>query len=59
MKDDKVEEPVNTDSYIFDYSDLSVKLVYLDELMKAPDEEFNSEELILVYETKDLRTTKE
>jgi len=29
--------------------------VYIDELMKAPDEEFNPEELIVVYETKVLR----
>jgi WD repeat-containing protein 35 len=59
LKDLKPEEPLQTDGYIFDFSDLRVRLVYLDELMKNPDANFNPEDFMTAYETKMLKDTKE
>jgi len=59
LKDREPEEPVQTEGYIFDFSELQVRLVYLDELMKYPDGNFTADEFIATHETKTLKETKD
>lgn len=59
LKNLETEEPTQTEGYIFDFSDLRVRLVYLDDLMKNPDATYNPDEYIFPYETKVLKEIKD
>jgi WD repeat-containing protein 35 len=51
------EEPVLSSAYLCSFSDLEIRAVLLDQLMKEPDE--RSKEYVLKFETKALRETRE
>jgi len=59
VNDVEAQEPVSTDGYICSFVDLSVKIVYLDELMKTPDGVIKSEEVFQDIETKLLKDTRD
>jgi len=59
VNDDKAEDPIMTDAYISEYKDFTVKMVYLDDLMKSPDGNLTKDELILEIEAKILKDIKE
>lgn len=55
----EVEDPVISSGYLCEFKDLEIKSVMLDELMKSPDAPKPAEELILTFETKALKETRE
>ena len=59
MMGNEVEDPVVSSGYLCDFKDLEIKAVLLDEVMKFPDSPGSAEELILYFETKSLRDTRE
>jgi WD repeat-containing protein 35 len=59
MRGKEVEEPILTDGYICQFSDLQVKCILLDEIAKNPDAAFKAPELVVDYETKSLREARD
>jgi len=58
-KDKEAEEPMLTESYFCRFTNLSIRCILLDEIMKSPDGNLKASELIIDYETKTLRDTKD
>ena len=59
MKKMEAEEPFQTEAYICSFSELQVRLVLLDELMKEPSANFKAEDCIINFETKTLKDTRD
>ena len=59
MKGKEIEEPVLTDGYICNFSDLQVKCILLDEIMKNPDGNTKTFELFIDFETRSLRDVRD
>jgi len=55
----EAEEPILSAGYLCDFTDLEVKSVLLDEILKDPEEIKNIEEMFVSYEQKNLRDTRE
>ena len=53
------EEPVISSGYLCEFKDLEIKAVLLDEVFKSPDLHAPPEELIIKFETKSLKETRE
>jgi len=59
LKNFESEEPILSAGYLCDFTDLEVKSVLLDEILKDPEEIKNIEEMFVSYEQKNLRDTRE
>lgn len=59
MRDFEPEEPVLTPGYLCDFTDLEVKAILLDEILKAPEDIKTMTEMIIKYECKSLWDTWE
>lgn len=59
MRDFEPEEPVLTPGYLCDFSDLEVKAVLLDDILKSPEDLKTMNEMIVKYECKSLRDTRD
>ena len=59
VKGTEPEEPIQTEGYICSYTDLQVRSVFLDEIMKFPDTNIKSSSYLVDFETKTLRDTKD
>jgi WD repeat-containing protein 35 len=55
----EAEEPILSAGYLCDFTDLEVKAVLLDDILKDPEEIKNIEEMIVSYEQKNLRDCRE
>jgi len=53
------EEPLQTDGYLCEFSDLQIRCVLLDEIMKSPDGVLQVGNFLIDYETKSLRDTRD
>lgn len=53
------EDPILTSGYLCDFSDLQVKAVMLDEILKDPEDIKNINEMISYYEAKTLKDTRD
>jgi len=53
------EEPILTSGYLCDFSNLQVKAVMLDEILKDPEDIKNINEMITHYEAKTLKDTRD
>jgi WD repeat-containing protein 35 len=58
MRDSAKEEPVLSGAYLCEFSDLEIKAVLLDEIMRMPDTIKNIKEFIENFETQSLREAK-
>ena len=52
IRDVTGDDPISTDAYICNYSDLKVKGVMMDEIMRSPDGHIKIPEIIVDYESK-------
>ncbi len=59
LRDFQPEEPVLSAGYLCDFTDLEVKAVLLDEILKDPEEIKNIQEMLVEYEAKSLRDTRD
>jgi len=59
FKDLDPEEPIQTEAFLCSYNELTVKCVYLDEIMKSPDGNLKVDEIVVDFETKSLRDTRD
>ena len=59
MKDFEAEEPILSAGYLCDFTDLEVKSVLLDEILKDPEEIKQISEMFVTCEQKFLRETRE
>lgn len=59
FRDFEPEEPILSAGYLCDFTDLEVKSVLLDEILKDPEEIKNIQEMFVQYEAKSLRDTRE
>ena len=59
LKNFEAEEPILSAGYLCDFTDLEVKAVLLDEILKDPEEIKNISDMIVSYEQKSLRDTRE
>ena len=59
LRDFEPEEPVMSAGYLCDFTDLEVKAVLLDEILKDPEEIKVISEMVVTYEARTLRDTKE
>lgn len=59
IKDIEPEEPIQTDGFLCQFSDLQVKLVLLDEIMKSPTGILQATNYLIDYDTKSLRDTRD
>ncbi len=59
MKDFESEEPILSAGYLCDFTDLEVKSVLLDDILKDPEEIKVISEMFVSYEQKYLRETRE
>lgn len=59
FKDFEPEEPILSAGYLCDFTDLEVKSVLLDDILKDPEEIKNIQEMFVQYEAKSLRDTRE
>lgn len=59
LRDFQPEEPVLSAGYLCDFTDLEVKAVLLDEILKDPEEIKSISEMIVEYEAKSLRDTRD
>jgi WD repeat-containing protein 35 len=55
----EAEEPITSAGYLCDFTDLEVKSVLLDEILKDPEEIKNIEEMFVSFEQKTLREARE
>jgi WD repeat-containing protein 35 len=53
------EEPILSAGYLCDFTDLEVKSVLLDEILKDPEEIKSIDEMFVSYEQKNLRDARE
>ena len=53
------EDPVISSGYLCEFKDLEIKAVLLDEIFKNPDAHASPDELILRFETRSLKDTRE
>lgn len=59
LKNFEAEEPILSAGYLCDFTDLEVKAVLLDEILKDPEEIKNISEMIVQFEQKTLKDTRE
>ena len=59
MRDFEPEEPVLSAGYLCDFTDLEVKSVLLDDILKDPEEIKNISEMFVTFEQKSLRDTRD
>lgn len=59
LRDFQPEEPVLSAGYLCDFTDLEVKAVLLDDILKDPEEIKNISEMVVEYEAKSLRDTRD
>ena len=59
MRDFEAEEPVLSPGYLCKFSDLEVKAVLLDDILRAPEDIKSISEMIATYECKALRDTRD
>lgn len=59
LRDFQPEEPVLSAGYLCDFTDLEVKAVLLDDILKDPEEIKSISEMIVEYEAKSLRDTRD
>ena len=59
MKDFESEEPILSAGYLCDFTDLEVKSVLLDEILKDPEEIKQISDMFVTREQKYLRETRE
>jgi WD repeat-containing protein 35 len=59
FRDFEPEEPILSAGYLCDFTDLEVKSVLLDDILKDPEEIKNIQEMFVQYEVKSLRDTRE
>lgn len=59
LRDFQPEEPVLSSGYLCDFTDLEVKAVLLDDILKDPEEIKSISEMIVEYEAKSLRDTRD
>lgn len=59
LRDFQPEEPVLSAGYLCDFTDLEVKAVLLDDILKDPEEIKNISDMIVDYEAKSLRDTRD
>lgn len=59
LRDFQPEEPVLSAGYLCDFTDLEVKAVLLDDILKDPEEIKSIAEMIVDYEAKSLRDTRD
>lgn len=59
LRDFQPEEPVLSAGYLCDFTDLEVRAVLLDDILKDPEEIKNISEMIVEYEAKSLRDTRD
>jgi WD repeat-containing protein 35 len=59
FRDFESEEPILSAGYLCDFTDLEVKSVLLDDILKDPEEIKNIQEMFVQYEAKSLRDTRE
>ena len=59
LRDFQPEEPVLSAGYLCDFTDLEVKAVLLDDILKDPEEIKSITEMIVEYEAKSLRDTRD
>ena len=59
LRDFQPEEPVLSAGYLCDFTDLEVKAVLLDDILKDPEEIKSITEMIVDYEAKSLRDTRD
>jgi WD repeat-containing protein 35 len=59
LRDFEPEEPVLSAGYLCDFTDLEVKAVLLDDVLKDPEEIKNIKDMFVEYEAKTLRETRE
>lgn len=53
------EEPVLSPGYLCDFTDLEVKAVLLDDILKSPEEIKKISEMMVDYEARTLRDTRD
>jgi len=59
LRDFEPEEPVLSAGYLCDFTDLEVKAVLLDDVLKDPEEIKNIKDMFVEYEAKSLRETRD
>lgn len=59
FRDFEPEDPILSAGYICDFSDLEVKSVLLDDVLKDPEEIKNIQEMFVLYDAKSLRDTRD
>jgi WD repeat-containing protein 35 len=59
LRDFEPEEPVLSAGYICDFTDLEVKAVLLDDILKDPEEIKNISDMFVTFEQKSLRDTRD
>jgi len=59
LRDFEPEEPVLSAGYLCDFTDLEVKAVLLDDVLKDPEEIKNIKDMFVEYEAKTLRETRD
>jgi WD repeat-containing protein 35 len=59
LNDYNAEEPILTSGYLCDFSNLQVKAVMLDEILKEPEDIKNISEMIADFEAKTLKDTRD
>jgi WD repeat-containing protein 35 len=59
LRDFQPEEPVLSAGYLCDFTDLEVKSILLDDILKDPEEIKNISEMVVEYEAKSLRDTRD
>ena len=59
LQGNESEDPVISSGYLCEFKDLEIKSVLLDEIFKNPDAHLSVDELILRFETRSLKDTRE
>jgi WD repeat-containing protein 35 len=59
IRDFQLEEPVLSAGYLCVFTDLEVKAVLLDDILKDPEEIKNIQEMVVEYKAKSLRDTRD
>jgi WD repeat-containing protein 35 len=59
LKNFEPDEPILSPGYLCDFTDLEVKAILLDDILKNPEEIKNIGELVVEYEAKALKDTRD
>ena len=59
LRDFEPEEPILSAGYLCDFTDLEVKSVLLDDILKEPEEIKNIKDMFIDFEAKSLRDTRD